>query len=101
MMNTARLLLPCLLALGLTAAPLRADVLPASISVSQSVIEMGQGFTFTVQGPAGANLYLLVDFTPGQVTHPAVGVIDIAFSPLAAVFPLGTLSPDGLFVRFD
>lgn len=74
---------------------------PLSINLNQPTIETGQTLTFSVTGPPGTNIWMLLDLVEGQSVYPPVGTLDIAFSPLAQVYNFGQLPEDGLFVRFD
>jgi len=74
---------------------------PLSININQPTIETGQTLTFSVTGPPGTNIWMLLDLVEGQSVYPPVGTLDIAFSPLAQIYNFGPLPTDGLFIRFD
>jgi len=74
---------------------------PLSINLNQPTVETGQTLAFSVTGPPGTNIWMLLDLVEGQSFYPPVGTLDIAFSPLAQVYNNGPLPQDGLFIRFD
>jgi hypothetical protein len=43
---------------------------PLSININQPTIETGQTLTFSVTGPVGMNIWMLLDFVPGTSFFP-------------------------------
>ncbi|MFT7462037.1 MAG: hypothetical protein ACI9EF_000374 [Pseudohongiellaceae bacterium] len=66
-----------------------------TIATDQPSYEVNQLTTFTVDGPVGTPIYLLVDLAPGPVTVPSLGTFGVGFSSQFFMIPLGQIPPSG------
>ena len=94
-MTLQRSIFSAVLALSalVTAAPGAASQI--TIATDQPSYEVNQLISFTVDGPPGTPIFVLVDLAPGPVTIPSLGTFGIGFSSQFFMVPLGPIPPSG------